>query len=228
MGETMIGVITITHVCGSGGTEVARLVAHKLGWDLLDRSLVESIARVADLHMGVERFDEQAARWCDVLRSRGVNLDGLCPPVAPRWFGEIDDEAIHPLATQLIRAAADLSECVIVVPGAQCLLQGRADVFNVLAYAPVEERVQALQAHWPEHSDVQALLTRMDSQRAEYIRQHYGRDWLDPMLYDLCVSTSIGLDRATTLINEAVVFPVTNWTATADEEVSLCHSPDQL
>jgi hypothetical protein len=71
-------------------------------------------------------------------------------------------------------------------------------------------------------------LTRMDLQRAEYIRQHYGRDWLDPMLYDLCVSTSIGLDRATTLINDAVVFPDTNWTPTADEEVSLCPSLDQL
>jgi hypothetical protein len=48
------------------------------------------------------------------------------------------------------------------------------------------------------------------------------------MLYDLCVSTSIGLDRATTLINDAVVFPETNWTPTADEEVSLCPSLDQL
>jgi hypothetical protein len=51
----------------------------------------------------------------------------------------------------------------------------------------------------------------MDSQRAEYIRQHYGRDWLDPML-----------------INDAVVFPDTNWTPTADEEVSQCPSLDQL
>ena len=74
----------------------------------------------------------------------------------------------------------------------------------------------------------QALLRGMDSQQAEYIRQYYGRDWLDPMLYDLCVSTSISLDRAATLINEAVVFPDTSWTPTGREEVPPCHSPMQL
>jgi hypothetical protein len=104
------------------------------------------------------------------------------------------------------------------------LLQGRADVFNVLAYRPIEQRVHTLQAGWPEHADVQALLSGLDSQGGEYIRQYYGRDWLDPLLYDLCVNTSIGLDRAATLINDAVVFSDTSGTPTAKEEVSGCHS----
>lgn len=225
----MIRVITIMHQCGSGGTQLASLIARKFGWELLDHRLVDRIARIADLDVATAaQFDEQAARWWRGLRHAGINPAACCPYVSPRWLDEVDEDSVHALATQLIQAAADSGECVVVGRGAQCLLQGRADVFNVLAYAPTEERVQALQARWPEHSDAQALLTRMDSQRAEYIRQHYGRDWLDPMLYNLCVSTSIGLDRATTLINEAVVFPDTNWTRTADEEVSLCHLPAQL
>jgi len=225
----MIRVITITHLCGSGGTQLASLIARKFGWELLDYHLVDRIARIADLDARTAaQFDEQAARWWRGLRHAEINPAACCPYVSPRWLDEVDDDSVHTLATQLILAAADSGECVVVGRGAQCLLQGRADVFDVFAYAPIEERVQALQAAWPEHRDVQALLTRMDSQRAEYIRQHYGRDWLDPMLYDLCVSTSIGLDRAATLINEAVVFPDTNWTRTADEEVSLCHSPHQL
>jgi cytidylate kinase len=224
----MIRVITITHQCGSGGTQLASLVARKFGWEVLDDQLVDRIARIADLDVAsAARFDEQAARWWRGLRHAGINPAACCPYVSPRWFDEVDEDSVYALGTQLIRAAVDSGECVAVGRGAQCLLQGRADVFNVLAYAPIEERVRALQARWPEHSDVQALLTRMDSQRAEYIRQHYGRDWLDPMLYDLCVSTSIGLDRATTLINEAVVFPDTSWTPTMEEKVPLCHLPIQ-
>ncbi len=225
----MIRVITITHQCGSGGTQLASLIARKFGWELLDHHLVDRIARIADLDVATAaQFDEQAARWWRGLRHAAINPAACCPYVSPRWLDEIDEDSVHALATQLVQAAVDSGECVVVGRGAQCLLQGRSDVFNVLVYAPIEKRVQALQAGCPEHSDAQALLTRMDSQRAEYIRQHYGRDWLDPMLYDLCVSTSIGLDRATTLINEAVVFPDTNWTRTADQEVSLCHSPAQL
>jgi hypothetical protein len=191
--------------------------------------LVNRIARIADLDVATAaEFDQQAARWWRGLRHAGTNPAACCPYVSPRWLDEIDEDSVHDLAMHLVQAAADSGECVVVGRGAQCLLQGRSDVFNVLVYAPIEKRVQALQARCPEHSDVQAVLTRINLQRAEYIRQYYGRDWLDPMLYDLCVSTSIGLDRAATLINDAVVFPDNNWTPTAEEGVSLCPSLDQL
>jgi len=225
----MIRVITITHQCGSGGTQLASLLARKVGWELLDPHLVDRIARIADLDVATAaQFDEQTARWWRGLHHAGINPADCCPYVSPRWLDEIDEDSVHAVATQVIQAAADSGECVVVGRGAQCLLHGRADVFHVLAYAPIEQRVQALQARWPEHRDVQALLTGIDSQRAEYIRQYYGRDWLDPMLYDLCISTSIGLDRAATLINDAVVFPDTCWTSIAEEEGSLCHSPVQV
>ena len=225
----MIRIITITHQCGTGGTQLASLLARKFGWELLEHHLADRIARIADLDLATAaHFDEQAARWWCGLRPPRINLADCCPYVSPRWSDAVDEDSAHALATQLIQAAVDSGECVVVGRGAQCLLQGRADVFHVLAYAPIEQRIQALQARWPEHRDVQALLTGIDSQRAEYARQYYGRDWLDPMLYDLCVSTSIGLDRAATLINDAVVFPDTTWTSIAEEEGSLCHSPDQL
>ena len=76
--------------------------------------------------------------------------------------------------------------------------------------------------------DVEALLTGIDSQRAEHVRQCYGRDWIDPSLYDLCLSTSIGLDRAAALINDAVVFPDTSWAPSEGSEVSPCHSLHQF
>ncbi len=225
----MIRVITITHQCGTGGTQLASLIARKFGWELLDHHLVNRMARIADLDAATAaQFDEQAARWWRGLRHAGINPAAGCPNVSPRWLDEIDQDSVHDLATQLVQAAADSGECVVVGRGAQCLLQGRSDVFNVLVYAPIEKRVQALQARWPEHSDARALITEMDSQRAEYIYQYYGRDWLDPMLYDLCVSVSIGFDRAATLINDAVVFPANNWLPTAEEEMGLCQSPVQL
>ena len=224
----MIRVITMTHQCGSGGTQLASLMARKFGWELVDHYLVDRIARIADLNFATAaQFDAQAARWWRRLRDAGMDRAACCPYVSPRWLDEVDGDSVHALATQLIQAAADFGECVVIGRGAQCLLQGREDVFNVLACAPIKERVRALRARWPEHSDVQALLTGTDSKRAEYIHQYYRRDWLDPRLYDLCVSTSIGLDRAATLIYDAVVFPDNNWTPTAEQEVSLCPALDQ-
>jgi len=225
----MVRVITVAHQSGSGGTQLASLLARKVGWELLDPHLVDRIARIADLDVATAaQFDEQAARWWRGLYHAGINPADCCRFVSPRWLDEIDEDSVHAVATQVIQAAADSGECVVVGRGAQCWLQGRSDVFHVLAYAPIEQRVQSLQARWPEHRDVQALLTGIDSQRAEYIRQYYGRDWLDPVLYDLCISTSIGLDRAATLINDAVVFPDTSWAPSEGGEVSPCHSLHQF
>jgi cytidylate kinase len=225
----MFRVITITHQSGSDGTQLASLIARKLGWELLDYHLVDRIARIADLEFATAvQFDEQAARWWRRLRRAGINPAACCPYVSPRWLDEIDEDSVHDLAAQLIRAAADSGECVLVGRGAQCLLHGRSDAFNVLVYAPLEKQVQTLQAGHPENTDGQALLALTDSQRAGYIRRRYRRDWLDPMLYDLCVSTSIGFDRAATLINDAVVFPDMSPAPAAEEEVPLCHSSIQL
>lgn len=211
----MFRVITITHQPGSGGTELARLVAHKLGWEFLDQQLVARVARVADLDAPTaERFDEQAAHWCGILRSRGIGLEKVCPFVEPRWFGEPDPDAIHALATNLIRAAADFGEYVILARGAQCLLQSRADVFNVLAYAPIGERMTRVQDRHPGCADVQAFLRRADTQAAKYLLEHYGADWLDASLYHLCINTSMGVDLAATLTNAAVIWPDKSCTPT--------------
>jgi cytidylate kinase len=225
----MFRVITITHQSGSDGTQLASLIARKLGWELLDYHLVDRIARIADLNFATAvQFDEQAARWWRRLRRAGINSAACCPYVSPRWLDEVDEDSVQDLATQLIQAAVDFGECVIVGRGAQCLLHGRSDVFNVLVYAPLEKRVQALHAHHPECTDVRALLALTDSRRAEYIRQYYRRDWLDPMLYDLCLSTSVGLDRAASLINDAVMLPERSWAPATEEEVPPCHSLAQL
>ncbi|HYB67121.1 MAG TPA: cytidylate kinase-like family protein [Candidatus Acidoferrales bacterium] len=224
----MIRVITITHQCGSGGTQLASLIARKFGWELLDAHLVDRIARISDLDMETSaQFDKQAALWWRRLRHACVNPTACCPFVSPRWLDEPDEDSVHDLAAHLIQSAADVGECVLVGRGAQCLLNGRSDVFNVLVNAPLEKRVQALQAQYPECTDVHALLAVKDSQRAGYIHRHYGRNWLDPMLYDLCVSTSIGFDRAATLINDAVIFPDVSWKPATQKEVQLCHTSNR-
>jgi hypothetical protein len=116
----------------TGGTQLASLIARKFGWELLDHHLVDRIARIADLDVAkAARFDEQAARWWRGLRPPRINLADCCPYVSPRWLDAVD-EAAHALATQLIQATAHSGECVVVGRGAQCLLQGRSDVFNVL------------------------------------------------------------------------------------------------
>ena len=157
----MISVVTIAREYGSGGAELGRLVALKLGWELLDRQLVDRVANIAGLDPeAAARLDEQASRWWRWVVAAGASIASPYPFALSMWSGETDEDSVHVSTTQLIQAAADSGGCVIVGRGAQCFLQGQPDVFNVLAYAPLEERIRRLRARQPESADIHPLSRR--------------------------------------------------------------------
>jgi cytidylate kinase len=198
----LISVVTIAREYGSGGAELGRLVAVKLRWELLDRRLIDRVARVAGVDPKTAvQLDERAHRWWQWA------LAGYAAPFAygtADQRGMIYEDFLHDITKRLIQTAADSGKCVIVGRGAQCFLHGRTDVLNVLAYAPIDERVQRLRTRNPDCEDYRALIKRIDGQRASYVRQYYGRDWLDKSLYDICINTGLKLEVAADLITTAV------------------------
>ncbi|MGB8012416.1 MAG: cytidylate kinase-like family protein [Terriglobales bacterium] len=200
----MIQVITIAREYGSGGAELGRLVARKLGWELLDRQLADRVARIAGLDPKLAgSLDEQAHRWWQWIFT-GMSYGAFYKYSAPGCPDVVDENFVHGITMRLIQRAADSGKCVIVGRGAQVFLHGRTDVFNVLAYAPLEQRIRRLRARHADCADVQALIRQMDGQRAKYVREYYRRDWLDRTLYDLCINTALGLEAAAELVTAAI------------------------
>jgi cytidylate kinase len=200
----LIEVVTIAREYGSGGAELGRLVASKLGWEFLDRQLVDRVARIAGLDpKTAARLGEKAHRWWQWVLA-GMSHGALYSYSVPDGLGVIDEGFVHGITMRLIQGAADSGKCVIIGRGAQVFLHGRTDVFNVLAYAPIEERIRRLRARHENRVDVQALIKQVDGQRAKYVREYYRRDWLDKTLYDLCINTALGLEVAAELITTAI------------------------
>ena len=83
----MVKVITVEREFGSGGPDIAKLLADKLGWKLWDQTLTTEIARRAQC----ERVEvEQREERTDPLSRRGLNLSpgsphsqGTCRTQAP-------------------------------------------------------------------------------------------------------------------------------------------------
>src|SRR6202007_1180918 len=55
----MIKIITVEREYGSGGGEIAKLLAERLGWKLWDHLLTEEIARLANCPEGVVEVREE-------------------------------------------------------------------------------------------------------------------------------------------------------------------------
>ncbi|HVC00115.1 MAG TPA: cytidylate kinase-like family protein [Candidatus Dormibacteraeota bacterium] len=192
----MFRLITISREYGSGGTSLARRIAERLGWQVVDDPLVEEIARRAQVHPDVaRRYDECVNPWFQRLIQslwRG-GFEGSASRVETVAF---DADEMKRLWTQVIREAAEIGNGVIVGRGGQCTLRDRKDTFHVSLHAPLELRVRNLRQMLGREDGLAELAEVTDRRRAAYIRRYFGEDWKDAHLYHLMVNASIGLDRA--------------------------------
>ena len=52
-------VLTISREYGSGGAQIAKLIAQRIGWELLDSALVDTVARAAQVDIGFARENDE-------------------------------------------------------------------------------------------------------------------------------------------------------------------------
>jgi len=196
----MYSIITIAREYGSGGGSIAKALANRLGWDLLDRALITGIAQNAKVDPALAaRYDERVDTWLDRLR-KGT------------WYGfasmaEIDcfdAEKMARLAHHVIEEAASVGHCVIVGRGGQCVLQRRPDTFHVFIHAPWNERVRRVETRISPGENVEARIRAMDRERAEFIRTYYDQDWRDPHLYHLMISSMLGEETVVSAILRSI------------------------
>jgi cytidylate kinase len=192
MSTAAIRMLTVAREYGSGGASVARALATRLGFRLLDQALVAKIAEAARVDPGVAaRLDEQVDPW---LHRLGRSLwRGGFEAVAPvEEAAVVDADRLAVLTRRILEEAAAIGGCVIVGRGAQCLFHDRPDAFHVFVYAPPEERRRRLRERLGAEADFPDALEVKDRERSAYVRLHYGQDWRDPLLYQLMINSSLG------------------------------------
>jgi cytidylate kinase len=196
----MFRVITISREYGSGGAEIARRIAARLRWKLVDDPLLDEIARRAKVPCEVaRRYDESVNPWFQRL-IQAVWRGGYEGEASRVETGAFDADQMMRLWTQAIREAAEIGQAVIVGRGGQCILRQRKDAFHVSVHAALGLRVVNLQRVQGLTSGVEELAEETDLRRAAFIRRYFDEDWKDRRLYHLVIDSSIGLDRAADVI----------------------------
>lgn len=195
--------ITISRTFGSGGSEVAARVAQALGWRLLDNALVDRVAEA----LGTSR-DEVAAREERVAGFAERIANALAfgaPEIAPLVAQGLppSEERMLEVTRRVIGEAVGSGEpAVIVGRGAQTLLAQRTDALHVLCTTPRDVAVARVAAR--EGVPAAEAARRVDEtnrQRRQYVQRHFGREWLAPDHYHLCVNTGwIGIERAAAIV----------------------------
>jgi cytidylate kinase len=187
-------IVTISRQFGAGGSSVAGIVAAELGAEVVDKKLIEEVARRLSMQPSeVEAEDERPRTLLErLVRSFSTLEPGLGAGWAPPYPDPFYDprKEIIELTEQVIKEVAARGNVVIVGRGAGFLLSDQPGVFRVFLRAPEEVRIKTLidRLGVNEH-DARRAMHETDSNRAAYVKQLYGHDWCDPDEYDLVVNT---------------------------------------
>jgi cytidylate kinase len=199
-------VVTISRQFGAGGSSVAGIVAAELHAEVVDKFLIEEVAR--RLSISTRDVEAEGERPRPLLERLVRSFSTLEPAMGAGWAPPYPDpffdphEAIVSLTEQVIREVADGGNVVIVGRGAGFCLRDRANVFRVFLHAPESVRAAVLMERLGlTEADVRRKMHETDANRAAYIHQLYKRDWRLLDEYELVVNTGrIGYQATAELI----------------------------
>ena len=200
----MFNVMTIAREYGSGGSEIGRKVAELLGWECLDKQIIERAAAKGEMDSAwAAQADEHASAWWErVMKS--FRQGGPDSYVGEGARLGVDRDTVQEFTASIIQEAAKIGNCVIIGRSAQCVLRRHANVLRVLVYAPLREKLVRMKLRHPHERDVAALLRRIDSERLHYARYYYDCDSADPRLYHLTMNSTLGIDTCAKMIAQII------------------------
>jgi cytidylate kinase len=197
--------ITVSREYGSGGGEIARRLAKRLGWQLIDHEIVRRVAQ--ELHVSIaqaEAHDERVESTVSYILKGVQAIHPTMLAVAPLPVSR-EVRNYHEALSKVVKAAVIAGHVVIVGRGSQALLAGERDVLHVRIVAPLEQRIRyVMQREAMNRDAAHARILLKDQDRARYLRVAHHRNPDDPYLYDLIVNTEVlDLDSAVDLIQLA-------------------------
>lgn len=197
-------IITISRMFGSGGSDVAARVASELGWLLLDNAVVDAVAeRLGVSRAEVKSLEERVPSLAErIASSLAFSAPELAVPMADAPMMETAETRIVGVTRRVMEEAVQDGNAVLVGRGAQALLADRPDALHVFCYAPKPFLVQYAIAHRgvaPAHAEHE--VDKMNRQREQYVKRHWGRDWRSFDNYHLCLDTArLGIETAADVV----------------------------
>jgi cytidylate kinase len=201
----MVNAITIEREFGCGASDIASLVASRLGWTLWDERLTQEIARLTEsTPQAVEqrewRSDPVVYRvFKDFLRGA---FEGGLPPTQRLHL--LDARRIAAVSETAVKTALSSGRSVIVGRGSQFFLRNRKDVFHVFLYASRDFKIRNLISRGATQDKAIEQVDTTDKARAAFVRDYLGLKWPEPHLYHAMFNTEMGETCTATMLVECV------------------------
>jgi len=193
----MSKILCVGRQFGSGGHQIAKQAAERLGIPYYDKDLLEKAAEISGISKQIlEKAEERAVN--PLLY--GLYYEGNLK----EHYGKSANDIIYAVQKLLILDAASEGDCVIVGRCAGEILRETQEhfVLDVFIAAPMDFRIKrTMEIDKLEEKEAAAKVRKMDKIRKAYYNYYSERDWGKPSDYDIVVNSCyLGEERAVELM----------------------------
>ena len=200
-----MAILTVSRLYGSGGSEVAAIVAEELGWSLLDNAVVDAVAArmglsVAEVQAREERVPSLVERLTSAM---AMGSQEWMSPIADAK--QVTDEQLIEVTRHVIEEAILRGPLVVVGRGTWQMLAEREDTLHVFCYAPRKALIaRTMKREGISSEEATRLVDDTNKQRDQWVRLHWERDRRALENYDLSVNTErLGIEGSAQIIVSA-------------------------
>ncbi len=179
-------IVSISREYGSGGKEIGKKLAEKLGLPLYDRNILEEVASEKDVEASrLTQWDEKPKK---ALFSRTV-----------RGYSNSPAENVAELQFALLKQkAADEDSFVIVGRCSDEIFDGIAPVVSLFITADEDAKIKRImEVRGMNERQAKKAMERHDKNRKAYHDHFCKKPWGEPSTYNLCINASrVSIDEA--------------------------------
>lgn len=194
MSEQMI--IAVGREYGSGGHEIAKMLAERFGISFYDRNMLDEIA--SEKNVDVESLHKYDERPKLAIFSRTV-----------RGYSNSPEEIIAQFQFDYIKKKAESGESFVVVGRcAEHVLSKYKGLIKIFILGDEDEKNKRIQAvRGVSESEAASIMKRHDRNRKAYHNHYCPQKWGDSRGYDISINSSkLGLEKTVELLTDFINF----------------------
>ena len=193
-------VIAISRQYGSGGHEIGRKLAKKLGIKFYDKGLLAEIAKKSGMSQNiVEYYDEMPTRSL---------LFSLAMDAYPMSFAEVPlNQKVYQAQVETIKNIAEEESCIIIGRCADSILSDYPNLISVFIHADMETKIErVVERDGLTKEKARERILKTDRKRASFYN-FYAMDkkWEEANSHDLTINSGkIGIDETVVMLYDYI------------------------
>lgn len=183
-------VVTINRQFGTGGHEVGAEIARRLGVKLLDKQILQAVARKFDIGQEtIEKLEARDKSWWDDFTQfyRSYMVDNQYHELGQ----ELTSNELFEAQAAVIRQIASEESCVIIGRCASHIFKDHPNSLKIYLHSPMEKRIKRIvEKYGVDEADAKLMIVDNDYTRELYTKKYTGSEWYDARNYDISLDVS--------------------------------------